>query len=222
MPAHSPAQVERSGNVIGHTVGVANPIERLRAREDGVYGGALVVAILVAAMWIVQVINALDGQRLSEDGIISRRISGLPGILSAPFLHAGFPHLIENTIPFVILGLVIAIGGATQVIAVTVTAALISGLGAWALSSTGTDTVGASGVVFGYATFLMARGFFTRNALQIAVGVLVGVLFGAALIVSIVPQAGVSWQDHVFGALGGVIAARGLSTRRKSEAAGNE
>ena len=122
---------------------MARAIERLRDREDGVYGGALVVAFLVAAMWIVQVINSLDSQRLTEDGIISRRLSGLPGILSAPFLHAGFAHLIENTIPFVILGLVIAIGGAMQVIAVTVIAAIVSGLGAWALSSTGTDTVGA-------------------------------------------------------------------------------
>jgi membrane associated rhomboid family serine protease len=197
-------------------------LERLREGEDGVYGGALVVAVLVAAMWIVEVINALDGQRLSEDGIIARRVSGLPGILSAPFLHAGFGHLIENTVPFVILGLVIALGGATQVIVVTIIAALVSGVGAWALSSTGSDTIGASGVVFGYATFLMARGFFTRNLLQIAIGLLVAILFGLALIASIVPQSGISWQDHVFGAVGGVIAARALSPRRKAEPPLNE
>jgi membrane associated rhomboid family serine protease len=197
-------------------------LRRLRSGEHGAYDGFLVVAMLVAAMWIVEVVNALDGQRLDGDGIIARHLSGLAGILSAPFLHAGFGHLIENTIPFVILGLVIALGGAAQVIAVTVIVAIVSGLGAWALSSSGTDTIGASGVVFGYATFLMARGFFTRNALQIAVGVLVGVLFGAALIVSVVPQAGISWQGHVFGAIGGVIAARGLGSRGKAEVGGNE
>jgi membrane associated rhomboid family serine protease len=172
-------------------------------------------------MWIVQVINSLDSQRLTEDGIISRRLSGLPGILSAPFLHAGFAHLIENTIPFVILGLVIALGGAAQVIGVTVVAVVVSGLGAWALSSTGSDTIGASGVVFGYATFLIARGFFTRKVPQIAVGLMVAVLFGAALIASIVPQTGISWQDHVFGAVGGVIAARALSPRRQAPASAN-
>jgi membrane associated rhomboid family serine protease len=197
-------------------------LARLRGGETAAYGGFLVIAVLVAAMWIVEIVNSLDGQGLDGDGIISRRLSGLPGILSAPFLHVGFGHLIENTIPFVLLGLVIALGGAAQVIAVTVIVAVVSGLGAWVLSSAGTDTIGASGVVFGYATFLMARGFFTRNAVQIAVGVLVVVLFGAALIVSIVPRSGISWQDHVFGAVGGVIAARALSSRRKTAAAVNK
>jgi membrane associated rhomboid family serine protease len=190
-------------------------IERLRAGGDGAYQGFVVVAVLIGAMWIVEVVNSLDGQRLSRDGIIARRLSGLPGILSAPFLHASFAHLLANTVPFVILGLVIALGGATQVIGVTVIVALVSGLGAWALSSSGTDTVGASGVVFGYATFLIARGAFTRSVAQIAIGVLVVVLFGGALILSVVPQSGISWQDHLCGALGGVIAARSLTPRRR-------
>lgn len=196
-------------------------LERVRARREGAYGGFLVVGLLVAVMWVVEVVNALDGQRLSRDGIIARRLSGLPGILSAPFLHVSFAHLIENTIPFVILGLVIALGGAAQVIGVTVVAVVVSGLGAWALSATGSDTIGASGVVFGYATFLIARGFFTRKVPQIAVGLMVAVLFGAALIASIVPQTGISWQDHVFGAVGGVIAARALSPRRQAPASAN-
>lgn len=190
-------------------------IERLRAGSAGAYQGVVVVAVLVGAMWIVEVVNSLDGQRLSRDGIIARRLSGLPGILSAPFLHASFAHLLANTVPFVILGLVIALGGARQVIGVTVIAALVSGLGAWALSSSGTDTVGASGVVFGYATFLIARGVFSRSVTEIAIGVLVAVLFGGALILSVVPQSGISWQDHVFGALGGVIAARAFTPQRR-------
>jgi membrane associated rhomboid family serine protease len=193
-------------------------LRRLRAGGDGDYAGFLTVGVLIAAMWIVEVINALDSQRLSQDGIIARHLSGLPGILSAPFLHASFSHLIANTVPFVILGLVIALGGAGQILAVTAIVALVSGLGAWALSPAGSDTIGASGVVFGYAAFLIARGAFTRNILQIAIGVLVAVLFGAALILSIVPQAGISWQDHVFGAIGGVIAARTLSPARHRDA----
>jgi membrane associated rhomboid family serine protease len=198
--------------------------ERARAREQAFFTGALVVAGLLAVMWIVEVVNALDSQRLSEDGIISQRLSGLPGILSAPFLHTGFSHLIANSVPFAILGLLIALGGPVQVVAVTVIAALVSGLGAWGLSGAGTDTVGASGVVFGYATFLIARGLFTRRLAQIAVGVIVGVLFGGALILSIVPQAGVSWQDHAFGAVGGVIAARALTpaSGKPAEAPENE
>ena len=142
----------------------------------------------------------------------------MPGILSAPFLHEGFSHLISNTIPFIILGLVIALEGPARVIAVTVIVALVSGLGAWALSASGTDTIGASGIVFGYASFLIARGFFTRKAVALVIGVLVVVLFGGALLLSIAPQRGVSWQDHVFGAVGGVLAAW-IVRERTAEAA---
>ena len=168
-------------------------------------------------MWLVEGINALDGQRLSQDGIIARHLSGLPGILSAPFLHASFSHLLDNTVPFVIFGLVIATGGVVRIVIVTVIVALVSGLGAWALSPSGSDTIGASGVVFGYATFLIARGAFTRKMLELAIGLLVAVLFGGALLLSIAPQAGISWQDHVFGAVGGVLAARALSPRRRTD-----
>jgi membrane associated rhomboid family serine protease len=188
-------------------------LQRSRAGQADAYGGFLVLGALVCAMWVVELVNALDAQRLSSDGIIARRLSGLPGVLTAPFLHAGWGHLIANTIPFVILGLVIAASGAAVLIEVTVIAAIVGGLGAWALSASGSDTIGASGIVFGYATFLIARGFFTRRVAQILVGVLVAVLFGAALVASVVPQSGISWQDHVFGGLGGVIAAWGTGRK---------
>jgi membrane associated rhomboid family serine protease len=193
---------------------MAAATDRIRSSREGFYEGALVVGLLVGVMWIVEIVNSLDSQQLDSDGIISRRLAGLPGILSAPFLHESFTHLIGNTIPFVILGLVIALGGAGRVIAVTVIAVVTSGVAAWALSSAGTDTIGASGVVFGYATYLIARGLFTRSMLQIVVGVLVAVLFGASLLLSIVPEHGISWQDHVGGAAGGVLAAWLLSGRR--------
>jgi membrane associated rhomboid family serine protease len=177
------------------------------------YEGFAVLGVLVGAMWIVEVVNALDAQRLDGDGIIARQIGGLPGILSAPFIHASFAHLIANTIPFVILGGLIALAGAGRLVAVTVIVVLVSGLGAWALSASGTSIVGASGVDFGYAAFLIARGAFTRSVAQIAVGVLVIVVFGAALVWSLVPTAGISWQDHLAGAVGGVIAAAGVGRR---------
>jgi membrane associated rhomboid family serine protease len=203
--------------MIRQTVAMESSRRRLHASRDGAYTGFLVVGLLVAAMWLVEGINALDGQRLSQDGIIARHLSGLPGILSAPFLHASFSHLLDNTVPFVIFGLVIATGGVVRIVIVTVIVALVSGLGAWALSPSGSDTIGASGVVFGYATFLIARGAFTRKMLELAIGLLVAVLFGGALLLSIAPQAGISWQDHVFGAVGGVLAARALSPRRRTD-----
>jgi membrane associated rhomboid family serine protease len=91
---------------------------------------------------------------------------------------------------------------------------VVSGLGTWLVSPGNSDTFGASGLVFGYATYLLARGIFNRNLLEIAVGLIVGVVWGAALISSVVPHAGVSWQDHVCGAIGGVVAAYLLSGQR--------
>ena len=176
--------------------------------------GARLVLGMTALMWAVEIVNKIDGQGLDSDGIKPRVVSGLPGIVFAPFLHASFAHLIGNTIPFVVLGLTIALSGALRVAAVTAIVALVAGAGTWVTASSGSTTVGASGIVFGYATFLIARGAFNRSMLQLAVGAVVGVLFGGALLWSLVPHSGVSWQDHLFGGIGGVLAARALSERR--------
>ena len=102
------------------------------ARRAALLEGAAVIGILLAVMWVVEIINKIDGQRLTSDGIYRvRALSGLPGILSAPFLHAGFGHLIGNTIPFIVLGLVIAAAGARRIIEVTVIVILVAGLGTW-------------------------------------------------------------------------------------------
>jgi membrane associated rhomboid family serine protease len=184
------------------------------ARRAALFEGAAVIGALVAFMWVLEIVNKIDDQRLSTDGIYPRTLSGLPGIISAPFLHAGFDHLLGNTVPFVVLGLVIATAGARRVIEVTVIVILVAGVGTWLTAGGGTDTVGASGVVFGYAGFLIARGFFTRNIGALVIGVVVALLFGGALAADLVPQAGISWQDHLFGGLGGILAARVLSGAR--------
>jgi membrane associated rhomboid family serine protease len=180
-------------------------------RRAALLEGAAVIGLLVAVMWVVEIVNAIDGQRLTADGIYPRALAGLPGIISAPFLHAGFGHLTGNTIPFIVLGLVIAAAGARRVIEVTLIVIVVAGLGTWLTAGSHTNTVGASGVVFGYAGFLIARGFFTRSIMALAVGVVVAVLFGGALASDLIPQAGISWQDHLFGGLGGILAARVLS-----------
>jgi membrane associated rhomboid family serine protease len=170
-----------------------------------------VIGVMVAVMWVVEIVNKIDGQGLSSDGIYPRTLSGLPGIISAPFLHFGFNHLIGNTVPFVILGLVIAAAGARRVIEVTVIVIVVAGLGTWLTAGSHSDTVGASGVVFGYAGFLIARGFFTRTIGALALGVVAAVTFGGALAAGLVPHPGISWQDHLFGGLGGILAARLLT-----------
>ena len=177
-------------------------------------GLALLVGI-VAVMWIIEVVNVLDHYALDKDGgIVPRDVDRVWAIFTSPFLHASWPHLIDNTIPLVFMGVIIALRGAAKLALVTLIVIVVGGLGTWLIAPAGTDTVGASGVVFGYATYLFTCGVFDRSALQILAGVIVGVVWGGALLSSVVPHAGVSWQAHVCGAIGGVIAAWLLAARR--------
>lgn len=183
-------------------------------RRDGV----VLVAGMVAIMWVSEVIDAIAGHRLDQYGIEPRQADGLVGVVTAPFLHVGFGHLISNTVPFLVLGLVIALGGALRVLAVTVIVGLVSGLGTWLIAPASTVHLGASGLVFGYATYLMARGFFGHNAFNVLVGVVVAVIWGGALLGGLLPQDGISWQGHLFGAIGGILAARLLTSRPRAGA----
>ena len=180
------------------------------ARTDGFR----VVVVLAALMWGLEVVDAVAGHRLDRYGIEPRDGDGLIGVVAAPFLHAGFGHLFSNTVPFLVMGFAIAFKGALRVLAVTAIVALASGLGTWLIAPESTIHIGASGVVFGYATYLLSRGFFDRDLLELAIGVVVGLLYGGALLGGLVPEEGVSWQGHFFGAVGGVLAARTLAAPR--------
>lgn len=188
-------------------------------REDRI-GGLKVVGAMAALMWVVEVVDAIDSHRLDRWGIQPREGDGLIGVVTAPFLHVGFGHLMGNTIPFLIMGAAIALGGALRVLAVTAIVALISGLGTWIIAPAGTVHLGASGVVFGYAAYLIFRGLFDRSLLSLGVGAIVAAAFGAVLLGGLVPHTGVSWQAHFFGAVGGLVAARVLSARAGQEQLG--
>jgi membrane associated rhomboid family serine protease len=177
--------------------------------------GIVLLIGIVAVMWLVEVINTLDSNRLDNDGIIPRNVGHLWGILTSPFIHGSFQHLISNTIPFVFMGLIIALSGARRVVVVTLIVILIGGFGTWLIAPAHSVTFGASGVVFGYATYLLTRGLFDRSALELAIGVVVAVVWGAALLASLVPHYGVSWQAHVCGAIAGILAAWMLSPARR-------
>ena len=168
---------------------------------------------MVLLMWVLEAVDVALDHRLDRYGIEPREADGLDGVVAAPFLHVGFGHLIANTIPFVAMGMVIALEGPLRLAGVTAITALVSGVGTWLIAPANTIHLGASGVVFGFATYLIARGWFNRRALEIAIGVAVAVLWGGALVAGLEPQQGISWQGHLFGAIGGVVAARGLAAR---------
>jgi membrane associated rhomboid family serine protease len=180
--------------------------------------GLVLLAGIVGVMWIVEVINTLDSNRLDGDGIYGRSFSHLWGILTTPFIHASFAHLIGNTIPFVFMGVIIALAGAKRLALVTAIVILVGGLGTWLVAPSNIPTIGASGVVFGFATYLFARGFLNRSLSEVLVGLFVAVIWGGALVSSVVPHNGISWQGHLFGALGGIVAALVLRRERPTKA----
>jgi membrane associated rhomboid family serine protease len=164
------------------------------------------VLVALAVMWAVEVVDIpLDGD-LDRFGIRPRRVDGLDGIVFGPFLHRSFGHLFANTIPFLVLGGAIALGSARRWVTVSAIVALISGLGAWLFSAAGTVTVGASGLVFGYLTYLVTRGIFARKVSYLLGGLLALAVYGGVLW-GLVPRPGISWSGHLFGALGGILAA---------------
>ncbi|MEQ9237639.1 rhomboid family intramembrane serine protease [Coleofasciculus sp. E2-BRE-01] len=175
---------------------------------------ATILGGLVAAMWGLELIDlvifqgALDGY-----GILPRTIIGLRGILFAPFLHGGLPHLIANTIPFLTLGWFVMLQKTSDFFIVTAITMVVSGLGVWLIGSPGVH-IGASGLVFGYLGFLLLRGYFQRNIPSILLSLIVGFLYGGAIWGVLPTVPGVSWEGHLFGFIGGIIAARLLSQRK--------
>jgi membrane associated rhomboid family serine protease len=187
------------------------PARRGAGRREAI---ELLIAV-VAVMWIVELVNSIDGYKLNSDGIRPHNVDRIWGIFTAPFLHVGWGHLIGNTIPLVFMGLIIAMEGLRRLAAVTAIVIVVGGLGTWLLSSAGTPVVGASGIVFGYATYLLARGFFRRNVLELLVGAVVVAVWGTALLASLVPHGNVSWQGHLSGAIAGILSAWALSGDRR-------
>ena len=169
------------------------------------------VGVLVAVQWVSEIVDFFVKHRLDKYGVRPHQLLGLRGIAFAPFLHAGFNHLIGNTVPFVVLGVLIALGGMRQYVSVTVIVAFISGLGMWLFGSSNQVHIGASGVVFGYLGYLLVRGLFARNVRQILLGVVVAAVYGGLLWGVLPTNSGISWQGHLFGAIGGVVAARLLA-----------
>jgi membrane associated rhomboid family serine protease len=188
--------------------------ERTTALLTGALGSAILMIVLVAVMWAIEIVDYMENGRLDRYGIVAHEPDGLPGILFAPFLHAGFGHLMANSVPLLILGFVAAIRGIGRFLAASLVIILVSGLGVWFTSPPDTLTIGASGLVFGYFGYVVARGLFDRRALDIVLGVVVAVAYYSILWGALPTQPGVSWQGHLFGLIGGVIAAW-LLRRRK-------
>jgi membrane associated rhomboid family serine protease len=177
-----------------------------------------VVGGLFSAIWIVQIINNFDDYRLSTNyGIEPHVISSLPCIFAAPFLHWSWAHIEGNSIPFLILGFLAALRGIPRFLLVSLIVTVTSGLFAWGVSPLGADTVGASGVIFGWLGYVVVRGFFNHHKVDIVIGLLVGINYFGFLSL-LFPAPHLSYEGHIGGLIGGVLCGWLLRDRSVSTA----
>nr|WP_041229585.1 rhomboid family intramembrane serine protease [Rippkaea orientalis] len=177
---------------------------------------ATILGGFVAVFWISELLDLFVFRgALNRFGIVPHNLIGLRGILFAPFLHGSLSHLIGNTIPFVVLGWFVMLQETSDFWIVTGLTMLIGGLGVWLFGAPGSVHIGASILIFGYLGFLLLRGYFQRNFVSIFLSVLVGFLYGG-LVLGVLPSApGISWQGHLFGFLGGVLAAKLIANEKR-------
>ena len=179
-----------------------------RVLPSPVRPAALTMLALTGLLYVVEIADAVSGQSLERaGGIVARESSGLDGIAFAPLLHGDWPHLLGNTVPFLVLGFLAMAGGIRQFVLVTALIWIGGGVAVWLSAGADEYHVGASGVIFGWLAFLLTRGFFARSARQIALAVVLFAIWGGILLGVLPGQEGISWQGHLFGALFGVLGA---------------
>ena len=171
----------------------------------------------VAVIWAIEVLNSFMGHRLNAWGIRPRTEIGLIGIPLSPILHGSFNHVLSNTIPFLVLGGLVALRGSQKFAGVSLFIIVVGGVGVWVLGRTAIH-VGASGLVFGYFGYLVANGWFDRRPLSILAAIAVVVLYGGLVFGVLPTQSFVSWEAHFFGLIAGVVSAW-LTRRRPAPAA---
>ena len=174
----------------------------------------VVMAAFLVLIWVLQVANWADGYRLDTSyGIWPRDIGRVQDIFTAPFLHLSWNHIEGNSVPLFILGFLSAYRGVVKFVMVTLIVAVTSGLAVWMFQSGNEMTVGASGLIFGYFGYVLVRGLFDRNLIDVGVGIAAALMYWTILQVAIPGTPGISWIGHLGGLVGGVLAGWVLRAR---------
>jgi membrane associated rhomboid family serine protease len=182
-------------------------VERSRSNDEGVRSRFTPILALVGLCWLVFVVNNLVlHAELNRYGIIPRRISSLPGILFAPFLHSSLSHITANSLPLLILGAILCARSKVEFIVVSVCGILFGGGLTW-LFARHAAHIGASGLVFCYFGYLSSLAYFRRNIGTLLLSVICIVAYGGMIRGILPTSAAVSWEGHLAGLLTGIGAA---------------
>lgn len=172
--------------------------------------------LLVALIWLVFGLDFIIPYQFTNLGIIPREISGMWGIVCAPFLHVNLTHIISNTFPLFVLTLMLLIFYEKQAFWVWVGIAIIGGSLVWlfaGLFSGPSVHVGASGVIYGLVAFLVVSGIFQKSTALILISIVVLIVYGSLIFGVFPSRPHISWQGHLFGALAGVLMAYAFRQR---------
>lgn len=174
---------------------------------------------LIVPMWLVWMVDWITpgSSSIAGHGIVPRTWVGLEGIPAAPFIHANVQHLLANTIPLIVLGVIVLLRGAWELMFVVITTVIVGGMGTWLFGEGNAQHIGASGVVFGLFGYLLFRTVFDRRWTSALITLAVAVFYGTAMLSSLIPRADISWSGHFFGFIGGFLAARWRYPRRERD-----
>ncbi len=162
--------------------------------------------LLLIIFWLIKIIEEITGNSFGNYGILPRTIEGLKGIIFSPFLHGNFLHLISNTFPFFILGTTLIFFYPNIYGRVLISIFLLTGFGVWLVARSAYH-IGASGVIYGFAGFLIFSGLFRREFKSILISIIILIFYGG-LVWGIFPGTlGVSWESHLVGSVVGLLCA---------------
>jgi len=159
-----------------------------------------------ALLILLEVVNLFTANSLNQFGVMPRELSSLPYIFIAPFLHGTPSHLMANLFPLLLFMWLTMQWGTRTFWLTTGCALLIGGLGVWLVGRNAVH-IGASGMVYGYFGFLMLAGFKSRKIRYLLISLLVAGLYGGMLVGVLPTSRFISFEYHLFGFLGGLIAA---------------
>lgn len=156
-------------------------------------------------MWVVHITKIAMDVDITRYGVYPRTISGAKGIIFSPFIHGDFSHLISNTIPMFVLGLIVFTFYRRVAISSFLLIYVFTGFSVWLFSSSMAYHIGASGVVYGLLSFVFWSGIFRQNIRAIVLALIVLVLYSGYFFGVLPDQEDVSWESHLFGAIIGII-----------------
>lgn len=166
----------------------------------------------------VHVVNIFTGYRLSRFGVVPREVSTLWTILTAPFIHGGILHLVNNLVGFITFSVLYFVNPISKYVKALVFISLVSGLLVWLFGRTAMH-YGLSGVVYGLWSLCIATAWFERKPLQILVAVVV-IIFYSGIAIGMLPIfRGVSFEGHLAGAIAGILFAYLNKSMQKSNTA---